>query len=130
MATRNRPYDGGNTTGFVSPANDAIEGPIDLAEVLDLRRPHRYPVRVLGDGIPDRGIFGDDILIVDAAAAPANGQVCIALVLGEVMLARLRQHRGGWYLLPSRHDGRPVLVDDDADVAVWGIVCSLVRERV
>ena len=42
-------YDGSNTTGFVSPAGDAIEGPIDLAHILDLRRPHRYPVRVSGD---------------------------------------------------------------------------------
>ena len=40
-------YDGGNTTGFVSPAGDYLEGPIDLSEILDLRRPHRYPVRVL-----------------------------------------------------------------------------------
>ena len=33
-------YDGSNTTGFVSPASDALEGPIDLAPLLDLRRPH------------------------------------------------------------------------------------------
>jgi DNA polymerase V len=35
-------YDGGNTTGFVSPAGDALEGPIDLAAVLDLGRPSRW----------------------------------------------------------------------------------------
>ena len=38
-------YDGGNTTGFASPTSDSLEGPIDLSDVLDLRRPHRYPVR-------------------------------------------------------------------------------------
>ena len=33
-------YDGGNTTGFVSPAGDALEGVVDLVkEVLDLGRP-------------------------------------------------------------------------------------------
>lgn len=47
-------YDGGNTTGFVSPASDNLEGPIDLSEILDLRRPHRYPVRVKGDALSDR----------------------------------------------------------------------------
>ncbi|OYV54125.1 MAG: error-prone repair protein UmuD, partial [Acidiphilium sp. 20-67-58] len=30
-------YTGGNTTGFVSPAGDSLEGPIDLSEILDLR---------------------------------------------------------------------------------------------
>ena len=36
-------YDGSNTTGFVSPAADALEGPIDLAGLLDLRRPTATP---------------------------------------------------------------------------------------
>ena len=56
-------YDGSNTTGFVSPAGDAIEGPIDLSEILDLRRPHRYPVRVSGDALRERGIHPGDILM-------------------------------------------------------------------
>lgn len=39
---------GGETTGFQSPAGDYVEPVIDLAEHLDLRRPGRYPVRVVG----------------------------------------------------------------------------------
>jgi DNA polymerase V len=50
-----RDYDGSNTTGFVSPASDSLESPIDLSEILDLRRPHRYPVRVGGDALIERG---------------------------------------------------------------------------
>lgn len=51
-------YDGGNTTGFVSPAGDALEGVVDLVkEVLDLGRPSRYAVRVLGDALSKRGIL-------------------------------------------------------------------------
>ncbi|WP_338662653.1 S24 family peptidase [Pararoseomonas sp. SCSIO 73927] len=125
-----RPYDGGNTTGFVSPAQDSIEGPIDLSEVLDLRRPHRYPVRVLGESWPERGIFAGDVLVVDAAAAPRNGRVCVALILGDIVLATLRERRGQWFLLPKREGGAPVLVDEDAGTEVWGIVRSLVRFQV
>ncbi len=43
MAAAGDEYDGSNATGFVSPAGDALEGPVDLAEDLDLRRPNRYP---------------------------------------------------------------------------------------
>ena len=50
-------YNGGNTTGFVSPAGDSLEGPIDLAAILDLRQPSRYPVRVMGDALAGRGIL-------------------------------------------------------------------------
>jgi DNA polymerase V len=42
-------YNGGNTTGFASPAGDNLEGRIDLAAMLDLSRPRRYPVRVEGE---------------------------------------------------------------------------------
>ncbi len=36
-------YNGGNTTGFVSPAGDSLEGRIDLGEILDLTRPQPLP---------------------------------------------------------------------------------------
>ncbi|ASC07444.1 S24/S26 family peptidase [Acetobacter pasteurianus] len=49
-------YKGDRTTGFASPAADAVEGPIDLAEVLDLRRPSRYPVRLRGATFKTRGM--------------------------------------------------------------------------
>lgn len=70
-------YDGSNTTGFVSPAADALEGPVDLAAMLDLRRPHRYPVRVLGQALVERGILPGDVLIADTAAPPRPGRVAI-----------------------------------------------------
>lgn len=58
-------YDDGNTTGFPSPATIYLEAVIDLAEILDLRRPSRYPVRVTGGSLPARGIAERDILVVD-----------------------------------------------------------------
>ncbi len=40
MATDGGDYDGGNTTGFVSPAGDALEGMVDLVrDVLDWYSP-------------------------------------------------------------------------------------------
>ena len=123
-------YDGGNTTGFVSPAGNALEGPIDLAEVLDLRRPNRYPVRVWGEALRERGIHPGDILIADAAAAPATGKVCVAFVHGEVLVATLAFRRGEWWLYPSSAEGQePVAVRDDA-ADVWAVVCGLVRTDV
>ena len=41
-------YRGAETTGFQSPAQDFIEHVLDLAQVLDLRKPGTYPVRLVG----------------------------------------------------------------------------------
>jgi DNA polymerase V len=123
-------YDGSGTTGFVSPASDDLEGPIDLAEVLDLRSPNRYPVRVWGEALRGRGILPGDILIADAGEAPKSGKVCVAFVHGEVLVATLAFRSGEWWLRPSAEGrGEPVAVAG-AEAEIWAIVCGLVRTDV
>lgn len=121
-------YTGAETTGFVSPASDHLEGPIDLSEVLDLRRPNRYPVRVLGEALIDRGILPGDVLIADAAADPRPGAVAIVMLHGEVLVAQLAHKRGQWWLRPGRCDQPAVPVSED--MTLWAVVAALVRERV
>lgn len=124
-----RDYDGGNTTGFVSPAGEALEGPIDLSEMLDLAKPHRYTARVLGDGLRERGIFHHDVLVVDAAAPPTAGRVCVAFVQGEVLVAELALRAGAWWLKPSQDRQEPIPLQGE-ETELWGLVCSLVRPTV
>jgi SOS-response transcriptional repressor LexA len=119
-------YQGDETTGFQSPAQDYVEGVIDLAALLDLRRPNLYPVRVVGQALKERGIDHGDVLIVDAAASPVSGRVCVAVSRGEVILATLRRRGDAWLLRPAIGDPVPV----EGDVEVWAIVESLVRVRV
>lgn len=122
-------YDGSNTTGFVSPAGDALEGPIDLGLLLDLHRPHRYPVRVLGEALTERGIFPGDILIADTATAPTHGRVAIVMLHGEVWVAQLALRGGQWWMRPSLA-GRPLIALDGDGAEVWAVVAALVRPRV
>lgn len=121
-------YRGAETTGFVSPASDHIEGPIDLTDVLDLRRPGRYPVKVLGEGLTHRGILPGDVLVVDAAAEPHAGVVAIVMIGGDVLLGQLIWRGGQWFLRSGRPDRLPLALTEDAEV--WAVVMSLVRERV
>lgn len=122
-------YAGDRTTGFASPAADAVEGPIDLSEVLDLRRPSRYPVRVRGLTFVARGILDGDILIADTAGQKVSGQLVIASAAGQVILAELRVRSSRWWLV-SGDDGRePIRVDPAQDVDIWATVTGVVRER-
>ena len=87
-------YKGAETTAFQSPAQDYIEGVVDLAAILDLRRPGSHPVRVKVQALSARGIQDGDILIADAAAEPRPGVVCVAMVGGDVILATLTRREG------------------------------------
>lgn len=84
-------YRGDETTGFQSPAQDYIEQVVDLADMLDLRKPGRYPVRVVGQALKERGIDHGDILVADASAEPTPGKVCVAMIGGAVILTNLRR---------------------------------------
>lgn len=119
-------YAGDDTTGFQSPAQDHIEPVVDLAALLDLRRPNLYPVRVVGQALEKRGIHHGDVLIANAAAEPIAGKVCVAIVAGEVILATLGCKDGAWWLRPAR--AAPCPVSDDTEI--WAIVEALVRFKV
>jgi DNA polymerase V len=119
-------YDGGNTTGFPSPATIYLEAVIDLAEILDLRRPSRYPVRVVGGSLPSRGIVERDILVVDSGLDRAPERVCVVMTSGEVFLAVLKRTGQHWLLV--RADGTEQEITDDTEV--WGIVTSIVRQAI
>lgn len=119
-------YQGDETTGFQSPAQDYIEPVIDLAKLLDLRRPGLYPVRVVGHELRARGIFHGDILIANAAAEPAAGKVCVAFLHGEVILATLTLEEGAWWLTPAKR--APLPVTDE--VEIWAMINTLVRTKI
>lgn len=119
-------YQGDETTGFQSPAQDHVEPVIDLAAMLDLRRPNVYPVRVVGQALQARGIMDGDVLVANAAADPKPGVVCVAIVGVDVVLATLGIKNGTWWLRPSTRAPLPVA----GDVEVWAIVEALVRFKV
>lgn len=121
-----RAYRGDETTGFQSPAQDHIEGVPDLAELLELRRPQRYAVRVKGEGLRKRGIHGGDILVVTTDAPPSTGKVCVAFLHGDVVLAVLMEKDGQWWLEPSNQTPQPL--SDDTEV--WAMIAALVRTDV
>lgn len=121
-----RAYQGDETTGFQSPAQDHVEAVPDLADLLELRRPQRYAVRVKGDGLKARGIHSGDILVVNTAAEPRTGKVCVAFHLGDVVLAVLTEKDGVWWIEPANQPPQPIADETE----VWAMIAALVRTEV
>ena len=63
--------------GFPSPAADHIERRISLDELLDIRAPHIYLVRVEGDSMLGAGIFPGDLIVVDRSIEAEPGHIVI-----------------------------------------------------
>lgn len=122
-------YNGGNTNGFASPAGDNLEGRVDLAAMLDLSRPSRYPVRVPGDALASRGIFVGDILIAGAASPPAHCKVTVVMLNGAVLVGQLAYRQQQWWLASGHPDTAPIAAAGD-DTEIWAVVTGLISTQV
>ena len=114
-------YDGGGTTGFPSPARDSVERTVDLSDVLCLRRPGRYPMRVSGDALAGRGILDGDILVVDTAAAPTDGCIAVITADGELRIETVAKRGSCWWTAGA-------VAGKISEASVWGVATGLVRQ--
>ena len=76
--------------GFPSPAEQYLEPPLDLNELLVKRPAATFFVRVQGDSMIGAGIHDGDLLVVDRALEPSDGDVVVAAVDNEFTVKRLR----------------------------------------
>ena len=100
--TRSKPKVSGSVVaGFPSPAEQYLEPPLDLNELLVKRPAATYFVRVEGDSMVGAGIRGGDLLVVDRSLRPADGDVIIASVDGEFTVKIYRRDKDGVRLEPA-----------------------------
>ena len=85
---------GSVVAGFPSPAEQYMEPPLDLNELLVKRPAATYFVRVSGDSMTGAGINDGDLLVVDRSLRPADGDIIIACVDGDFTVKILREGRG------------------------------------
>lgn len=108
--------------GFPSPAEDHIEQKLDLNQLLITHPAATFFVRVEGDSMKNGGISSGDILIVDRAISPQNGQIIVAVLNGEFTVKKLKKEGKRLFLLPENTEFPLIEVTEEADFQVWGVV--------
>nr|CRH05604.1 putative LexA repressor [Candidatus Magnetococcus massalia] len=113
--------------GFPSPADDFVEGQLDLNQFLVKHPAATFFVRVSGDSMRDAGIHPGDILVVDRALEAEDGRIVIAVLNGELTVKRLKKRDGQVYLMPENPHYPPIEISEEAEMVIWGIVTSVVH---
>src|SRR5262245_48771514 len=72
------------SAGYPSPADDYLDGSLELNQHLIKHPTATFFVRVAGESMREAGIHSGDVLIVDRALTPGEGSVIIAIVNGEL----------------------------------------------
>jgi DNA polymerase V len=115
------------SAGFPSPAEDYLEGKLDLNQYLVKHPAATFFVRVTGDSMIGAGIHAGDILIVDRSLEARDSKVIIAVVNGELLVKRLRMERERIYLASENADYPPLVITDLMDFEVWGVVTNVIH---
>lgn len=87
-----------------------------------------YLLRVEGDSMIDDGILDGDLVGVHRARDARNGQTVVARLDDAITIKRLEHRDGGIRLLPRNPAHAPIVIADDADFAIEGLYCGLVRQ--
>lgn len=114
--------------GFPSPADDFLEGSLDLNSLV-IRHPEAtFFARVEGDSMKDEGIVEGDILVVDKSIEPYDGCLAVAFVDGEFTLKRVRMDPDKILLVPANPKYKIIEIFPDNEFAVWGVVNYIVKK--
>ena len=114
--------------GFPSPADDYVEGKLDLNRYLINKPAATFFARAEGDSMTGVGIFSGDLLIVDRAARPQHNSIVVAALNGELTCKILDVHRRR--LLSANRDYPPLAIIPGSDFAIEGVVLHSVRHHV
>ena len=113
--------------GFPSPADDYLEGKLDLNRHLIEHPAATFFVRVTGDSMIGAGIHSGDLLVVDRSLEPADKHVVVAVLDGELTVKRLFKQNGVLRLLPENLNYQPIEIAPQQTIEIWGVVTSVIH---
>ena len=113
--------------GFPSPADDYLEGKLDLNRHLIKHPAATFFVRVTGDSMIGAGIHSGDLLVVDRSLEPADKHVVVAVLDGELTVKRLFKQNGLLRLLPENLNYQPIEITSQQTIEIWGVVTSVIH---
>lgn len=113
--------------GFPSPATDYMTQAIDLNRELVKHPAATFYGRVVGDSMMDAGVEEGDILVIDKALDPQDGDMAVCFVDGEFTLKYLRFHDGGLVLVPANDRYPSIEISEGTDFKMWGVVTYVIK---
>lgn len=108
--------------GAPGPPEEYREKRIEISKLIMKHPAATFFWIAQGDSMIGAGIHSGDYLVVDRAVDPTSGRIVIASVGGENTVKRLVQEKNTALLLPENPNYKPIPIDQDTGVKVFGVV--------
>jgi DNA polymerase V len=116
------------SAGFPSPAEDYLEPTLDLNSALIKNPSSTFYGRVSGVSMKDAGVDNGDLLVIDKSLTYRNNALAVCFINGEFTLKRIKVEGNTILLMPANQDYQPIVVKEDDDFTVWGIVTYIIKK--
>lgn len=124
--------DGGIPAGFPSPAQDYVDGTLDLNKELVEHPAASFYARVVGSSMAP-GIVEDDILLVDRSLEPFDNCIAVCCLNDEFTIKRLdmsRKDKGIIRLVPDNPEYSAIEIKEEDKFILWGVVKYVIHKTV
>ncbi len=123
--------DQGIRAGFPSPAQDYISESIDLNKELVRHPATTFYARAVGDSMWNFGIDSGDLLIIDKALEPRDGDIVVAYIDGEFTLKRvsIAKEDNCIWLMPGNDSYQPLKVTEESNFMIWGVLTYNIKKQ-
>ncbi|MDD6787633.1 MAG: translesion error-prone DNA polymerase V autoproteolytic subunit [Bacteroidales bacterium] len=124
--------DGGIPAGFPSPAQDYVDGILDLNKELIQHPAATFYARVVGDSMYP-GIKDGDLLVVDRSLDAFDDCIAVCCLNSEFTIKRIdlsNKDKGFIRLVPDNPKYKPIIVTEDEEFILWGVVRYVIHKTV
>jgi DNA polymerase V len=112
------------SAGFPSPATDYVQDEIDLNSELIKNPPATFLIRVQGNSMNDHKITSGDLLVVDRSLNLKNDCIAIINFNNELVVKNIIKENNNFYI---KNKAEKILICENSDVNVWGIVTYIIH---
>jgi DNA polymerase V len=112
------------SAGFPSPATDYVQDEIDLNSELIKNPPATFLIRVQGNSMTEHKIISGDLLVVDRSLNLKNDCIAIINFNNELVVKNIIKENNNFYI---KNRAEKILINENSDVNVWGIVTYIIH---
>ena len=122
--------DDGIFCGFPSPAQDYLDRTLNFNEDIIKHPAATFYAKAMGDSMIEAGIEPGDILVIDRALDPRNGDIVVAHINGEFTVKYLdisKKDKGIVCLVPGNTNYETIILKDGDELNIWGVVANVIK---
>ena len=118
----------GISAGFPSPADDFKEIRISLDKELVKNKESTFYARVSGDSMKNAGLSDGDLIVIDRSLNPENNKIAVCFIDGDFTVKRIIKKGGELYLKPENKNYKKIIIKEENQLMMWGIVTYVIKK--